>query len=455
MQRRDFLKTSMALAAVAAARGVTAQEKTSPRWYKGNIHCHSQWSDGEDLPEVMVSEYKNRGYQFFCLSDHNIIQTDRLRFNGFAMDFTPKDLTPFEGKTSFWKRVAAARGWSNLTEEDIKQAQDRFGADSVDILDTDEGRYVRMKTFDELNAQFGEPGKFLMMPGFEMTARFVHTNCVNVKKDYFVEIADDGQTDALLKKSADTAKQLYADNGQPWFFTVNHPQWQYYNIQPSSLISRPDLIQLELLNNGTGGPLCPDAWTPESFFDVVNAWRASHDQHLLMGTGTDDSHGCFRTDEPPFKAWQHVRCSELTPGAIFDAMNRGDSYCSNGIELEDLAFDGKTLQLRAVEGEGKYRIDFIGTKKDYDPTPKPYDVAAAEGLRARQIESYSPEIGKVLESVEGREGSYTLKADDLYVRARVYRLDENKDPVVRPESGLYNFAAWTQSYAPGRPLETF
>ncbi|MBQ1455956.1 MAG: hypothetical protein IIZ25_08940, partial [Thermoguttaceae bacterium] len=71
------------------------------------------------------------------------------------------------------------------------------------------------------------------------------------------------------------------------------------------------------------------------------------------------------------------------------------------------------------------------------------------------IESYSPEIGKVLESVEGREGSYTLKADDLYVRARVYRLDENNDPVVRPESGLYNFAAWTQSYAPGRPLETF
>ena len=139
VQRRDFLKTSMALAA-AAARGVTAQERTSPRWYKGNIHCHSQWSDGEDLPEVMVSEYKNRGYQFFCLSDHNIIQTDRLRFNGFAMDFTPKDLAPFEGKTSFWKRVAPAWGWPNLLEEDIKRAQDRFGADSVDIIDTDEGR---------------------------------------------------------------------------------------------------------------------------------------------------------------------------------------------------------------------------------------------------------------------------------------------------------------------------
>ncbi|MBR2585540.1 MAG: hypothetical protein IKE64_08955, partial [Thermoguttaceae bacterium] len=112
-------------------------------------------------------------------------------------------------------------------------------------------------------------------------------------------------------------------------------------------------------------------------------------------------------------------------------------------------------QLRAVEGEGKYRIDFIGTKKDYDPTPKPYDVAASQGLRARQIESYSPEIGKVLASVEGREGSYTLKADDLYVRARVYRLDSGGNPVIRPTSGLYNFAAWTQSYAPGQPLETF
>ncbi|MBQ2683143.1 MAG: hypothetical protein IJG02_04640, partial [Thermoguttaceae bacterium] len=72
-----------------------------------------------------------------------------------------------------------------------------------------------------------------------------------------------------------------------------------------------------------------------------------------------------------------------------------------------------------------------------------------------QIESYSPQIGKVLATVEGREASYTLQADDLYVRARVYRLGENNDPVVRPESGLLDFAAWTQSYAPGQPLETF
>lgn len=455
MQRRDFLKTSMALAAMVATGRVAAQEKPSARWYKGNIHCHSQWSDGKDLPEVMVDEYKKHGYQFFCLSDHNIIQGDRLRFNGFAMDFTPKDLAPFEGKTSFWKRVAPAWGWPNLLEEDIKRAQERFGEDSVDIIETGDGRYVRMKTFDELHAQFAEPGKFLMMPGFEMTAHFVHTNCVNVKNDYFVEDDDEEHTDALLKKSADTAFQKYADNEEPWLFTVNHPMWQYYNIQPSSLISRPDLIQLELLNNDTGGPLCPDAWTPESFFDVVNAWRASHDQHLLMGTGTDDCHGCFRTDcAMPFVAWQHVRCSELTPGAIFDAMNRGDSYCSNGVELEDLAFDGKTLQLRAVEGEGNYRIDFIGTKKDYDPTPKPYAVEASQGLRARKIESYSPEIGKVLATVEGREASYTLQSDDLYVRARVYRLGQDNNPVIRPSSGLYNFAAWTQCYAPGQPLET-
>ncbi len=41
-------------------------------WLKGNLHAHSTNSDGELPPEQVAREYKNRGYQFLCLSDHNI-----------------------------------------------------------------------------------------------------------------------------------------------------------------------------------------------------------------------------------------------------------------------------------------------------------------------------------------------------------------------------------------------
>ena len=43
------------------------------RWFKGNTHTHSLWSDGNDLPEMIVDWYKNEGYDFLALSDHNTL----------------------------------------------------------------------------------------------------------------------------------------------------------------------------------------------------------------------------------------------------------------------------------------------------------------------------------------------------------------------------------------------
>lgn len=41
-------------------------------WLKGNLHTHTTNSDGELPPERVVHEYRERGYQFLCLSDHDI-----------------------------------------------------------------------------------------------------------------------------------------------------------------------------------------------------------------------------------------------------------------------------------------------------------------------------------------------------------------------------------------------
>jgi hypothetical protein len=42
------------------------------RKYKGNIHTHSNRSDGQYEPEFVMKAYKDRGYDFMCLSDHEI-----------------------------------------------------------------------------------------------------------------------------------------------------------------------------------------------------------------------------------------------------------------------------------------------------------------------------------------------------------------------------------------------
>ena len=44
-----------------------------PTWYKGNLHTHSFWSDGDDFPEMIADWYKRQGYHFLGLSDHNVL----------------------------------------------------------------------------------------------------------------------------------------------------------------------------------------------------------------------------------------------------------------------------------------------------------------------------------------------------------------------------------------------
>ena len=42
-------------------------------WWKGNLHTHSLWSDGDDYQEMIVEWYKEQGYHFLALSDHNVV----------------------------------------------------------------------------------------------------------------------------------------------------------------------------------------------------------------------------------------------------------------------------------------------------------------------------------------------------------------------------------------------
>ena len=42
-------------------------------WLKGNLHCHTIFSDGRITPQERVDGYVARGFDFLCLSDHQVI----------------------------------------------------------------------------------------------------------------------------------------------------------------------------------------------------------------------------------------------------------------------------------------------------------------------------------------------------------------------------------------------
>ena len=43
----------------------------SLQWFKGNIHTHTNRSDGDSEPEAVIRWYRRNGYDFLVLTDHN------------------------------------------------------------------------------------------------------------------------------------------------------------------------------------------------------------------------------------------------------------------------------------------------------------------------------------------------------------------------------------------------
>ena len=99
--------------------GVSAEES---RWWKGNLHTHSLWSDGDDFPEMIIQWYKDNDYQFLALSDHNTISKDKNR----------------------WYKI----GEREINNKTLEKYKDRFG-DWVEEKTDDEERTKKKKRKDE------------------------------------------------------------------------------------------------------------------------------------------------------------------------------------------------------------------------------------------------------------------------------------------------------------------
>ncbi len=52
-------------------------------WFKGNLHVHSTVSDGELTPDRVIAWYRQRGYHFLALTEHDIWTEGRAVSEGF------------------------------------------------------------------------------------------------------------------------------------------------------------------------------------------------------------------------------------------------------------------------------------------------------------------------------------------------------------------------------------
>jgi hypothetical protein len=294
-----------------------AAQRVEParRWYKGNTHTHTLNSDGDSTPDDVVRWYREHGYHFIVLTDHNFLTS-----------------------------------------------------------------------VEALQALHGADDRFLVVRGEEVTDKFgdqsVHVNGLNLAE----RVPPQGGSSVLdvVQRNVDAVRKA---GGIPH---VNHPNFRWsISTEELQLVRNNRLLEIfnghPMVNNVGGGGV-PGL---EQVWDAILSSGA-----LLYGIAVDDAHIFKDPGNPavagPGRGWVVVRATRLEPGALMDALERGDFYASTGVELSEVetTTDRIRVDVRPTS-YSKYRIQFIGRK------------------------------GQVLQESLEPSATYTFRGDEGYVRARV------------------------------------
>jgi hypothetical protein len=427
MRSLALLLFAIALLSAAAwqARGTVATEKdktaesprpSGPRYWKGNLHTHSFWSDGDDFPEMIVDWYHRHGYQFLTLSDHNILS---------------------EGDK--WVDIIAGR------EPALKKYAARFGPSWIERREEKGKQQVRLKPLREFRSVFEEPGKFLLIQGEEITHRFaklpIHMNGINLR-DVVIPINGDNVSETI-KVNHRAVEQQREKTKWPGVTFLNHPNFGW-GVTAEEMAAVDELRFFEVFNGHPSVRNYGDKARPgtEKMWDIALTLRLTkYRTPALYGVATDDAHSYHSMGlgkSNPGRSWVMVRAAHLTAESIVRAMNAGDFYASSGVILDDVRRDGKELSLKIRAESGvKYRTQFIVTKRGVDPTPKP-------AKDAKDAKVYSPDLGAVVAETDGLEPAYRLTGQELYVRAKVISTKPHPNPYEKGDVEV----AWTQPLVP-------
>ncbi len=262
------------------------------RFYKANLHTHTNMSDGNFSPEHVKEHYKNMGYSVVAYTDHDVFiphndLTDEnfLALNGFEMEFA-----------DFYDCYANKKPW-----DFVKQCHICFIAldDKMDI----QPFWHRTKYFIG-NAQSKKLVKFdENEPDFE---RWYTPNCIN----YVMR----------------TARE------KNFFVTYNHPVWSledYYDYTAYDGMNAFEMMNGDVTHGYQD-------YNPSVYDDILR------NGNKIYCIGADDSHEIKDTGV----AFTMIKAENLTYKAITDSMLKGNFYASQGPEIYELYIEDDKLFIK-------------------------------------------------------------------------------------------------------------
>lgn len=284
----------------------------SPSWYRGNTHTHTINSDGNAAPDRVVRWYREHGYHFVFVTDHEYVT----------------DVGPLNELIGARERFVVFAG------QEITQWGD-----------------------DPKRAAAHVNGLFSTTVIWPVGIRKCLGSGCGAHAPASTSLAETFRTNIAEIVSQGAIPQ------------INHPNYRWA-VRPEDLADTPDFTLLEIWNgqgriNNLGGEDEAGVTRPsaEGFWDILLSQGK-----IIWGVGADDSHDFGDAPDPdgaaPGQAWIMVRAPELTASAIRRSIERGDFYASTGVELEDIRADDASLALRIAEsrpGAARFKTRFVGT----------------------------------------------------------------------------------------------
>ena len=269
------------------------------KFYKANMHSHTNISEGKFTAEEIKAAYAEKGYSIVAFTDHEImIPHSDLRDESFL------PITAYE---------VQLRDWNHLPNC-IKLYH-------MNLYSPDPDRYLS-KTYCKKDAWWG-----------------------NIVNHFTDEMAAAGLNERYYSKEfaqwiIDTAR------AEGMLVSLNHPVWSLQNHDDYTGLK--GLWGVEWHN--TGCTVAGYTDTEQPIIDLLS------EGERVFPLATDDNHGTAER----FGGWIMVKAKQLDYDTVFAALKKGDFYSSNGPEIKSLYAEDGVVKIKTSAAK---RISLITDRR--------------------------------------------------------------------------------------------
>ena len=258
------------------------------KFYKVNMHSHTDISDGKQTPEEVKKSFKEAGYSAVCYTDHEVLIDQSALCD---------------------EEFVALNGYEVAIKRDLYEHTALFQP------------VYHFNMIAKSQSNLKMPKYFKNNPSFPGNAR-----------EWADKYAQYDETIDTVKYDKEWINEyLAAVKAGGFLINYNHPQWSLQD--KDDFVGLENLHSMEIINGGC---------------TYLNDNTSIHYEQMLRSgmkvlvTAGDDNHNVYDN----FKAWTMIKAPELTYDALITAYENGYCYASEGPEILSLVLEDNKIKIK-------------------------------------------------------------------------------------------------------------